>query len=63
MAWSEIHENQIATASGDGSIKLWDITLMVGISASSIVAMMPTLYLGRIILFEIGQSMLEKFFA
>ena len=29
VAWSEIHENQIVTGSGDGSIKLWDITLMV----------------------------------
>jgi len=29
VAWSEIHENQIISASGDGSIKLWDITLMV----------------------------------
>ena len=29
VAWSEIHENQIVTASGDGSIKLWDITLAV----------------------------------
>jgi WD40 repeat protein len=29
VAWSEIHENQVVTASGDGSIKLWDITLMV----------------------------------
>ncbi|KAA1118955.1 peroxisomal targeting signal 2 receptor [Puccinia graminis f. sp. tritici] len=27
VAWSEIHENQLATASGDGSIKLWDIML------------------------------------
>ncbi|KAJ2376062.1 peroxisomal targeting signal 2 receptor, partial [Coemansia sp. RSA 2603] len=27
LTWSEIHENQLATASGDGSIKLWDITL------------------------------------
>lgn len=26
-AWSEIHENQIVTASGDGSLKLWDIML------------------------------------
>ncbi|KAJ3130178.1 peroxisomal targeting signal 2 receptor [Nowakowskiella sp. JEL0407] len=26
-AWSEVHENQIVTGSGDGSIKLWDITL------------------------------------
>lgn len=29
IAWSEIHENQIVTASGDGSIKLWDIALNV----------------------------------
>ncbi|CAJ0760727.1 20337_t:CDS:2, partial [Entrophospora sp. SA101] len=26
--WSELNEHQIVTASGDGSIKLWDITLM-----------------------------------
>lgn len=29
IAWSEVHENQIATASGDGSIKLWDVMLNV----------------------------------
>lgn len=29
VAWSELHENQIASACGDGSIKLWDITLNV----------------------------------
>lgn len=29
IAWSEIHENQIVTASGDGSIKLWDVMLNV----------------------------------
>ncbi|OBZ73882.1 Peroxisome biogenesis protein 7 [Grifola frondosa] len=27
LAWSEIHENQIVTASGDGSLRLWDIML------------------------------------
>ncbi|KAG0148626.1 hypothetical protein CROQUDRAFT_654713 [Cronartium quercuum f. sp. fusiforme G11] len=27
LAWSEVHENQLVTGSGDGSIKLWDITL------------------------------------
>ncbi|WFD25840.1 peroxisomal targeting signal 2 receptor [Malassezia nana] len=27
VAWSEVHENQIVSASGDGSIKLWDISL------------------------------------
>ncbi|GAA6021773.1 hypothetical protein JCM8202_004345 [Rhodotorula sphaerocarpa] len=27
LAWSELHENQIATGSGDGSVKLWDIAL------------------------------------
>ncbi|KAJ3330201.1 peroxisomal targeting signal 2 receptor [Blyttiomyces sp. JEL0837] len=26
-AWSEIHENQIVTSSGDGSLKLWDLSL------------------------------------
>lgn len=29
LAWSEMHENQIASACGDGSIKLWDISLNV----------------------------------
>ncbi|KAJ1727160.1 peroxisomal targeting signal 2 receptor, partial [Coemansia biformis] len=27
LSWSEAHENQLATASGDGSIRLWDITI------------------------------------
>ncbi|KAH9004735.1 WD40-repeat-containing domain protein [Lactarius hatsudake] len=27
LAWSEVHENQLVTASGDGSLKLWDVTL------------------------------------
>jgi peroxin-7 len=29
LAWSELHQNQIVTGSGDGSLKLWDITLNV----------------------------------
>ena len=29
VAWSEVHENQLVTGSGDGSIKLWDIMLKV----------------------------------
>jgi peroxin-7 len=28
-AWSEQHEHQLVTGSGDGTIKLWDITLSV----------------------------------
>ncbi|KAL2913915.1 peroxisomal targeting signal 2 receptor [Polyrhizophydium stewartii] len=28
-AWSEVHENQLVTCSGDGSIKLWDLSLPV----------------------------------
>ncbi|KAG8711358.1 peroxisomal targeting signal 2 receptor [Ceratobasidium sp. 423] len=27
LAWSELHENQIVTASGDGSLRLWDISM------------------------------------
>ncbi|GAA6008508.1 Pex7p [Rhodotorula paludigena] len=27
LAWSECHENQIVTGSGDGSVKLWDVML------------------------------------
>ena len=33
VAWSEIHENQLVTASGDGSIRLWDVTLNVRLSS------------------------------
>lgn len=33
VAWSEVHENQLVTASGDGSIKLWDVTLKVSARA------------------------------
>lgn len=29
LAWSEINENQVVTSSGDGSIKMWDATLVV----------------------------------
>ena len=29
LAWSECHENQIATGSGDGSVKLWDVMVKV----------------------------------
>ncbi|KAI8846089.1 peroxisomal targeting signal 2 receptor [Chytridium lagenaria] len=25
--WSEVHENQLVTSSGDGSVKLWDLSL------------------------------------
>ncbi|KAI9024349.1 WD40-repeat-containing domain protein [Phycomyces nitens] len=27
LAWSEVNENQLVTSSGDGSIKMWDVTL------------------------------------
>ncbi|KII87335.1 hypothetical protein PLICRDRAFT_142535 [Plicaturopsis crispa FD-325 SS-3] len=30
-AWSEVHENQLVTASGDGSIRLWDVMLNVSL--------------------------------
>ncbi len=29
LAFSEVHEHQVATASGDGSVKLWDMKLNV----------------------------------
>ena len=29
LAWSEVHENQFVTASGDGPLKLWDVMLNV----------------------------------
>lgn len=34
VAWSEIHENQIVTASGDGTLRLWDVTLQVSSTLS-----------------------------
>ncbi|KAL7280417.1 hypothetical protein ACG7TL_005345 [Trametes sanguinea] len=27
VAWSEVHENQLVSASGDGSLKLWDVMI------------------------------------
>jgi len=35
VAWSEVHENQLVTASGDGSIRLWDAMLNVSSHSSS----------------------------
>lgn len=29
VAWSELNDNHIASASGDGSIKLWDLAINV----------------------------------
>jgi len=34
LAWSETHESQLVTASGDGTIKLWDTNRKVSIFAS-----------------------------
>ena len=34
LAWSEVHENQLVTVSGDGSIKLWDVMLNVSTRTS-----------------------------
>jgi peroxin-7 len=46
LAWSEIHENQLVTASGDGSLKLWDVTLNVGpLSRSLITPSLERMYL------------------
>lgn len=35
LAWSEIHENQVVTAGGDGTIRLWDITLNISNTPSA----------------------------
>ena len=29
VAWSEVHENQLVSASGDGALRLWDVALNV----------------------------------
>lgn len=39
VAWSETHENQLVTASGDGSIKLWDVMINVSSVPMHTVAM------------------------
>ena len=36
LAWSEIHENQIVTAVGDGSIRLFDTQVKVSRLFSSL---------------------------
>ncbi|KAJ3805338.1 peroxin 7 [Lentinula lateritia] len=38
LAWSEVHENHVLTASGDGSIRLWDVVLDVRCSNLAIAA-------------------------
>lgn len=43
VVWSEVHENQLATASGDGSIKLWDVTLKVSARAPPIMFSAPNI--------------------
>jgi hypothetical protein len=37
LAWSESHENHIVVASGDGSIKMFDIALKVCFTQSPLV--------------------------
>lgn len=65
VAWSEIHENQLVTASGDGSIKLWDV--MINVSGSDAfsrrVANVSTALqeTSRTCLFVHGMSIQEKY--
>ena len=59
VAWSEVHENQLATASGDGSIRLWDIMLKVRNCYRC--ELHPQTIL-RICRLEYGKSILERFF-
>ena len=46
VAWSEIHENQLVTASGDGSIKLWDVMINVGALPCAYSNIAPRLNIG-----------------
>ena len=41
VAWSEVHENQIVSASGDGSLRLWDVTLNVCLHCPNRCALPP----------------------
>ena len=64
VAWSEVHEHQIVTASGDGSIKLWDIALNVGpLSLRNVLDRGPSykVYLSRTFPYGTGMSMPAKF--
>ena len=64
VAWSEIHENQLVTASGDGSIKMWDIMLNVCVLVFGLVAWFFVLKMvprgSRTYLYEHGKNILEK---
>jgi WD40 repeat protein len=62
IAWSEIHENQLVTASGDGSLKLWDITIKVGQELGSPCACTPcTLSVSRVASLRICLGLVETF--
>ncbi len=39
VAWSEVHENQLVTASGDGTIKLWDVMINVSLGLKSVLCL------------------------
>jgi WD40 repeat protein len=67
VAWSEANENQLVTASGDGSLKLWDTTLAVCIlllipvpDAPPVANLCSTKL--RISLYKTGMSINEKSF-
>ncbi len=65
VAWSEIHENQLVTASGDGSIRLWDVMLNVCSLLScklcrSYIRYMISVWTYRISLYVLGKNTREK---
>lgn len=67
VAWSEANENQLVTASGDGSLKLWDTTLAVCVLFLIPVLDAPPvanlcLTKSRISLYKTGMNINEKFF-
>jgi len=64
VAWSESHENQLATGSGDGSIRLWDVMLNVRVSSLFKVRAPaePSAKMYRICLYVPGTNIHARFF-
>ena len=63
VAWSEIHENQLVTCSGDGSIKLWDVMLNVRVALiCNVVVWLKYRWMFRICPFAPGKSTVAKSF-
>jgi WD40 repeat protein len=62
VAWSEIHENQLVTGSGDGTLKLWDILLNVCLyQLISISESIKLVFVPRTFQYALGMSTVVEF--